>query len=98
MSESVIDGDVAEALPMPTLARRDFLVSVLGAGFALAVSPVETVEELRNAIQAAHGPSQIHIYPNAPHAFFADYRPSYRKEEAEDGWQRLKKWFRDHGV
>ena len=60
--------------------------------------PVETLEELRTAIQAAHGSSQIHIYPNAPHAFFADYRPSYRKDEAEDGWRRLQEWFRGHGV
>jgi carboxymethylenebutenolidase len=60
--------------------------------------PAETVEELRTAIQAARGPSQIHIYPDAPHAFFADYRPSYRKDEAEDGWRRLKEWFRVHGV
>jgi carboxymethylenebutenolidase len=42
MSESVISDDVAEALPTPTLARRDFLVGVLGAGFALAVSPVRS--------------------------------------------------------
>ena len=60
--------------------------------------PVETVEALNIAIQAAHGPSQIHIYPDAPHAFFADYRPSYRKAEAEDGWRRLTEWFRGHGV
>jgi dienelactone hydrolase len=33
--------------------------------------------------------SQIHVYDNAPHAFHADYRPSYRKEEAEDGWKRI---------
>jgi carboxymethylenebutenolidase len=56
------------------------------------------VEELRAAIQAARGPSQIHIYPDAPHAFFADYRPSYRKDEAEAGWRRLREWFRGHGV
>ena len=60
--------------------------------------PVDTVEALRTAIHAAHGYSQIHIYPNAPHAFFADYRPSYRKDEAEDGWRRLQEWFRGHGV
>ena len=42
MSESVINSDAASTLPIPTLARRDFLVSVLGAGFALAVSPVRS--------------------------------------------------------
>ena len=38
--------------------------------------------------------SQIHVYDNAPHAFHADYRPSYRKEEAEDGWQRMLAWLK----
>jgi len=60
--------------------------------------PVDTLEELRAAIKAAGGFSEIHIYPNAPHAFHADYRPSYRKEEAEDGWKRLQAWFKEHGV
>jgi len=60
--------------------------------------PVDTVEALRGAIKAAGGASEIHIYPDAPHAFYADYRPSYRKEDAEDGWRRLQAWFREHGV
>jgi len=60
--------------------------------------PVDTLEELRAAIRAAGGQSEIHIYPNAPHAFYADYRPSYRQEEAEDGWRRLQAWFKAHGV
>jgi carboxymethylenebutenolidase len=60
--------------------------------------PVETVEALRTAIKAAGGKSEIHIYPDAPHAFHADYRPSYRKEAAEDGWKRLQAWFKQHGV
>ena len=34
----------------------------------------------------------------APHAFHADYRPSYRKAEAEDGWQRMLAWFKRHGL
>jgi carboxymethylenebutenolidase len=44
------------------------------------------------------GPSKIVVYPNASHGFHADYRPSYDKEAAEDGWERLKGWFKDHGV
>ena len=35
---------------------------------------------------------------DAPHAFHADYRPSYRKEAAEDGWKRCLEWFKSHGV
>ncbi len=63
--------------------------------------PLETVEAMEAALKqgspAAQG-SQIHVYDNAPHAFHADYRPSYRKEEAEDGWQRMLAWFRKHGM
>lgn len=63
--------------------------------------PLETVEAMQAALptgSAAAQASQIHIYDNAPHAFHADYRPSYRKEDAEDGWQRMLSWFRQHGV
>jgi carboxymethylenebutenolidase len=38
------------------------------------------------------------LYKDAPHGFNADYRPSYRKEAAEDGWTRLRAWFKDNGV
>ncbi len=41
---------------------------------------------------------KIVIYPDAPHGFNADYRPSYRKAEAEDGWKRMLEWFAAHGV
>ena len=63
--------------------------------------PLETVEAMERALQAgsvAARASSIHVYDNAPHAFHADYRPSYRKEEAEDGWQRMLAWFREKGV
>jgi len=60
--------------------------------------PVETVEKMRAALKAAGSPSEIILYPNAPHAFHADYRPSYRKEPAEDGWKRLLAWFKKYGV
>jgi len=42
--------------------------------------------------------SRIVVYPGAPHAFHADYRPSYRKEAAEDGWKRCLEWLEGHGV
>jgi len=42
--------------------------------------------------------SQFVVYPQAPHAFHADYRPSYRKDAAEDGWKQLLQWFKAHGV
>jgi carboxymethylenebutenolidase len=43
-------------------------------------------------------PSTFQVYPDAPHAFFADYRPSYREAAAKDGWQRLIDWLKTHGV
>ena len=43
-------------------------------------------------------PSQIVVYPDAPHGFFADYRPSYRPEAARDAWGKAQAWFKDHGL
>ncbi|MEC4723052.1 dienelactone hydrolase family protein [Noviherbaspirillum sp. CPCC 100848] len=60
--------------------------------------PLETVEQMRAALAQAGDSSSLHVYPDAPHAFYADYRPSYRKEAAEDGWRRMLDWFRQHGV
>ena len=63
--------------------------------------PLETVEKMKTALQtgsAAAKGSQFVTFPDAPHAFHADYRPSYRKEAAEDGWQRCLAWFKSHGV
>ena len=42
--------------------------------------------------------SEIIVYPEAPHAFHADYRPSYRQPDAEDAWKRLQAWFKNNGV
>jgi carboxymethylenebutenolidase len=63
--------------------------------------PLDTVDKMKAALAAgspAAQKSQFVVYPDAPHAFHADYRPSYRKEAAEDGWQRALAWFRANGV
>ncbi|MEW6515161.1 MAG: dienelactone hydrolase family protein [Pseudomonadota bacterium] len=60
--------------------------------------PLEDVDSMQMALKKAGGKSQIHIYPDAPHAFHADYRGTYRKDAAEDGWKRLQEWFKNHGV
>jgi len=60
--------------------------------------PVETVDQMKKALKDANQPSEIVLYRDTPHAFFADYRQSYRKREAEDGWKRLQDWFKNHGV
>ena len=60
--------------------------------------PVESVERMRAALKDAGKPAEIVLYPETPHAFYADYRPSYRKDKAEDGWKRLQEWFKKNGV
>ncbi|QPF72980.1 dienelactone hydrolase family protein [Roseateles sp. DAIF2] len=63
--------------------------------------PLDTVDKMKAALaqgSAASKRSEFHVYPDAPHAFHADYRPSYRKEAAEDGWQRCLAWFKANGV
>ena len=60
--------------------------------------PLDTVEQMQQALKAANSPSQIIVYPDTPHAFHADYRPSYRKEQAQDGWNRLQAWFKQYGA
>jgi carboxymethylenebutenolidase len=61
--------------------------------------PVESVEQMREKLKAAgDGKSRIELYPDTPHAFNADYRPSYRPEQAKDAWAKMLKWFEEHGV
>ncbi len=56
--------------------------------------PQDTVEQMRVAVKQAKVAVEIKVYPDAPHAFHADYRPSYREAAAKDGWGRLQAWFK----
>lgn len=60
--------------------------------------PLDQVEQLRTGLRAVNSASQVLVYPGAPHAFYADYRPSYRTEAADDGWQRMQTWFAQYGL
>ena len=63
--------------------------------------PLDTVDKMKAALAAGNAAakaSSFVVYPDAPHAFHADYRPSFRKEPAEDGWKRALAWFQQHGV
>ena len=62
--------------------------------------PLDLVERMRAGLQAFGNDkkSQIYVYEGTPHAFNADYRPSYRKEAAEDGWKRMLAWFKKNKV
>jgi len=82
--------DVAASIKQPVLALY---------GGADAGIPEETIRRMMAALQkAGNTRSELVLYPDAPHAFHADYRPSYRKEAAEDGWRRAVAWFRSNGV
>nr|MBA2548056.1 dienelactone hydrolase family protein [Burkholderiaceae bacterium] len=77
--------DVAAQIKVPLLG----LFGGVDAGI-----PNETVDEFGRALKSAGNVlSQIVIYPEAGHAFHADYRPGYRKDAADDGWSRLTAWF-----
>ena len=77
----------------------DLKAPVLGLyGGADTGIPNESVEKMQKALTDAKKPSEIVLYPDTPHGFHADYRPSYRKDKAEEGWKKLLAWFRDHGV
>ena len=83
----------------PTDLAGNLKAPVLGLyGGADAGIPLDTVWDMQDKLKAAGGKSMIHVYDDAPHAFHADYRPSYRKEVAEDGWKRMREWFGKNGV
>jgi carboxymethylenebutenolidase len=84
--------DVAAKLHAPVLGLY---------GGADAGIPLDTVEQMKAALGAgsdAARRSGFHVYPQAQHAFHADYRPNYDRVAAEDGWQRCVGWLRGHGV
>ena len=96
-------GDSTALTPKhPVDLAKDLKAPVLGLyGGADAGIPNDTVDKMRAALKdgsAAAKKSEIHTYPEMPHAFNADYRPSYRKEAAEDGWKRAVAWFKANGV
>lgn len=83
--------DVADKIDRPVLGLY---------GGADQGIPLDLVERMRAGLKAFSNDakSQIHVYEGMPHAFNADYRPSYRKEAADDGWKRMLAWFKKHGV
>ena len=64
--------------------------------------PLSAVDAMKSALAASPNPtakkSQFVVYPGAGHAFHADYRPSYQRDAAEDGWARCLAWFKANGV
>lgn len=91
--------------PTPETPRQpldiaaDLRAPVLGLyGGADQGIPLDTVEKMKAAVKLAPVKVEFVVYPDAPHAFHADYRPSYRAEPARDGWARTLAWFKEWGA
>ena len=86
--------------PVDVVAKLNGPVLGLYGGADTGI-PVSTVAQMQNALATGSKAAQAStfvLYPDAPHAFHADYRPSYRKPAADDGWQRALAWFKAHDV
>ena len=81
--------DVAPALTTPILG----LYGAKDTGI-----PVESIDRMKAALAKGSSGSTFVVYPDAGHAFNADYRPSYVEQDAKDGWKRAQDWFKAHGV
>jgi carboxymethylenebutenolidase len=81
--------DIAPALTVPVLG--------LYGGKDTGI-PLDSVEKMKAALVPGHSKSEFVVYPDAGHAFNADYRPSYVEAAAKDGWQRCLAWFKANGV
>jgi carboxymethylenebutenolidase len=98
---SLVDPEPQKAIwpksPMDLVGQ--FKAPVLGLyGEADTGIPVAQVEAFKAALVAAKQPSEIVIFPGAPHGFHADYRPSYRKDAADAAWTQMATWFKAKGV
>ena len=83
----------------PTQLAPEMKAPVLGLyGEADQGIPVAQVEAIKAALAAANKTAEFKIYPGAPHGFHADYRPSYRKDAADDAWNQMQAWFRKYKV
>jgi carboxymethylenebutenolidase len=81
--------DIAPTLTVPVLG----LYGAKDTGI-----PLDSVEKMKAALSKGASGSEFVVYPDAGHAFHADYRPSYVEKDAKDGWNRALAWFRAHGV
>ncbi len=81
--------DIAATLRVPVLGLY---------GGADGGIPLESVAKMQAALAAGSSGSRLVVYKSAGHAFNADYRASYLKEAADDGWQQMQTWFRQHGL
>jgi carboxymethylenebutenolidase len=91
-----LEGDKTELQPehpLDVVAKLNAPVLGLYAGKDTGI-PLASVEKMRTALKNSKVPSEIVVYTEAQHGFHADYRPSYKEDDAKDGWQRLLSWFK----
>jgi carboxymethylenebutenolidase len=95
-----VAGAVSELQPKtPTDLAEQLHCPLLGLyGGKDAGVRVEDVQAAAAKARAAGQTVEIVVYPDAPHGFHADYRPSYRPADAADGWQRTLAWLKKYGV
>jgi carboxymethylenebutenolidase len=93
-------GEASELSPQhPVNIAAELKAPVLGLyGGKDQGIPLETVEQMRTALKKAKVASEIIVYPEAQHGFHADYRPSYKEDDARDAWNKLLAWFKKHGA
>jgi carboxymethylenebutenolidase len=98
----LVGNTTAQTPAHPLALASQLKAPVLGLyGAADTGIPLDTVEKMKAALALGPGAaksSEFVVYPDAPHAFHADYRSSYRKAAADDGWQRMLSWFKKQGV
>jgi carboxymethylenebutenolidase len=89
-----------EAQPtMPIDYAKDLKVPVIGLYGGLDTGiPLDTVQRMQEELKKGKSKSEIVVYPNAKHAFNADYRESYNKEAATDAWAKMLDWFKKNGA
>jgi carboxymethylenebutenolidase len=95
-----LTGPASELKPKnPVDIAASLKVPVLGLyGGSDDSIPLASIEQMKKTLKDAGSLSEIVVYPNTPHGFHADYRPTYRKEQADDGDKRLQAWFKKYGV
>jgi carboxymethylenebutenolidase len=98
----LVGNTTAQTPAHPLALASQLKAPVLGLyGAADTGIPLDTVEKMKAALAQGSGAaksSEFVVYPEAPHAFHADYRPTYRKAAADDGWQRMLNWFKKQGA
>jgi carboxymethylenebutenolidase len=94
----VLDGERSTIQPKTALdlAGSGHVPMLLLDGTADAAIPVDHVKQAAAKAQAAGDVVEYHLYDGAPHGFVADYRPSYRADDAADALKRCQAWLKKY--